>query len=142
MWPYFSDDFLNSSFEENRKHRSPSHRLSILQKLRSSRVSLSKLKKSIKKDKDDEIEHNFNSNNSYYGNKKNNIGKINSVFTQENFSEKPDMRVCNNSKHTNFEHLNIGFFSVLYNAIVKQILLVVLLILCLYFSCCDILNSI
>lgn len=91
----FSDDLLNNSFEENRKHRSPSHRLSILQKLRSSRVSLSKLKKSIKKDKDDEVDHqhNFNVNNSYYSNKKNNIGKINSVFTQENWQEKTDFRV-------------------------------------------------
>lgn len=90
-----SDDILNNSFEENRKHRSPSHRISILQKLRSSRVSLSKLKKSIKKDKEDEVDHqyNINVNNSYYSNKKNNIGKINSVFTQENWQEKTEVRV-------------------------------------------------
>lgn len=59
-----SDDYLNSSFEDNRKHRSPSHRLSILQKLRS-RTSLSKLKKS-KKDTslEDGIYSNRNNNQS------------------------------------------------------------------------------
>ncbi|XP_060606794.1 F-actin-monooxygenase MICAL3-like [Ruditapes philippinarum] len=74
-----SDDFLNSSFDENRKHRSPSHRLSILQKLRSSRVSLSKLKKSIKKEKDLTDEFNQNNNNNNYS--RENVTKLAGVLS-------------------------------------------------------------
>ncbi|XP_052808865.1 protein-methionine sulfoxide oxidase mical3b-like isoform X2 [Mya arenaria] len=80
-----SEEFLNSSWEESRKHRSPAHKISILQKLRSSRVSLSKLKKSIKREHDDVERHN-NVNNSCHGNGKvEKIGKVNSVFTNPNY---------------------------------------------------------
>ncbi|KAL4232988.1 [F-actin]-monooxygenase mical3 [Mactra antiquata] len=79
-----SDDYLSNSFEDSRKHRSPSHRLSILQKLRSSRVSLSKLKKSIKKEKDwteeDKISSNQNNNNNNNNYGRENIAKLSSVL--------------------------------------------------------------
>lgn len=88
---YISDDFLNSSFDENRKHRSPSHRLSILHKLRSSRVSLSKLKKSIKKEKDLTEEFNQNNNNNNYS--RENVTKLAGVLSSNWDPQKRDITV-------------------------------------------------
>ena len=68
----FPDDYLNSSFEDSRKHRSPSHRISILQKLRS-RTSASKLKKSRKDKLDSSFEENLHSNKNYNNS---NVGRL------------------------------------------------------------------
>ncbi|XP_053396788.1 F-actin-monooxygenase MICAL3-like isoform X2 [Mercenaria mercenaria] len=88
-----SDDYLNSSFDENRKHRSPSHRMSILQKLRSSRVSLSKLKKSIKKEKDMNEEYNINQNNNNNNNfSRDNVSKLAGVLSSNWESQNRDNR--------------------------------------------------
>ncbi|XP_052241674.1 protein-methionine sulfoxide oxidase mical3b-like isoform X3 [Dreissena polymorpha] len=85
-----SEDFLNSSFDDNRKHRSPNpSRLSFIKKLRSSR-SVSKLMKSKK---EDDVERQNNVNNSHHHQKQDDIGKINSVFTNPNWEqERNDIR--------------------------------------------------
>ena len=96
-----SDDYLNSSFEDNRKHRSPSHRLSILQKLRT-RTSMSKLKKSKKDNIDNSLEdnihsnkngHDFHSNKSSHDYLSNKGGHIGSILARNREREKKEIHV-------------------------------------------------